>query len=70
MNEWRKIETAPRVTRVLVATAGQETVDIARQDHRGEGRWEWVTDDGESRESGYFDQGEPSHWMPLPEPPK
>jgi hypothetical protein len=70
MSEWQPISTAPRVTRVLVGTLGETIVDIAIQYHKGEGKWIWITDDKESVESGYFNEGEPTHWMPLPEPPR
>lgn len=68
---WQPIETAPRVTRVLVTTAERDgIVDIARQDHQGNDVWVWVTDDHESAATGYFDDDEPTHWMPLPKPPE
>lgn len=67
--EWQPIETAPRVTRVLISCAGQNIVDIGSQTHKGDGKWIWITDDNESHESGYFGESEPTHWMPLPDPP-
>ena len=63
---WQPIHTAPKETRVLVWVDGQ--VFIATQEYEQasyedsyESFWYWDA----------FDSGEcPTHWMPLPEPPK
>ena len=65
---WQDIGTAPRCTRVLVRTAGCSIIDIAEMINSANG-WIWRTDHNETQESGYFEEGEPTHWMPLPAPP-
>lgn len=69
--EWLPIATAPRVSKVLVTNEGyREVVSIASQIHRGNNVWVWVTNDNESVKTGYFEEGEPTHWMPLPVSPQ
>lgn len=62
MNDWQPIETAPKDgTRVLVnshwmdATGKRLGVEIAHW--REEGYWQCL-------------ERQPTHWMPLPDPPK
>lgn len=59
MSEWKPIETAPKDGMVLVAgfwDDGRSWRDIGHCDHLGVvGRWDYNL--------------EPTHWMPLPEPP-
>ena len=57
MSEWREIETAPHDgTNILVSHKGADWVFVAR----------WF--------KGYWKANsvycKPTHWMPLPEPPK
>jgi hypothetical protein len=65
MSAWQPIETAPKDgTRVrLLCPEGEDT---GSYDDYTEREWasipgEWSTD---------FGNGEPTHWMPLPEPSK
>jgi hypothetical protein len=64
--EWQSIESAPKDgTAVLLFAADGICVGLFRAD-------EWVISQGDyvPREAGdAFWVGEPSHWMPLPEPP-
>ena len=69
-SDWQPIETAPRDgDTVLLCVQGHVTVggwlDRAAQDieEYEPGAWEgWWTLDA--------DEGEPTHWMPLPSPPE
>lgn len=60
MTDWQLISTAPKDgTRVLVAMpSGVVTISFWAQDH-----W-W------SPFSGRHERQQPTHWMPLPNPPK
>jgi len=64
MSEWKKINTAPKDgTSVLVYFCeikgwNEGVVEASFQD----GYWEDV--------AGAFHDDAPTHWMPLPEPPK
>jgi hypothetical protein len=69
MNEWQKIETAPKDGRqVLVystlgnpsTSEGIRIAEFSFTDYNGD-EW-WQMDDGRYVQN-------PSHWMPLPEPP-
>ena len=77
--EWQPIETAPKDgTNILawnynpnylvnpyIAWFG---VDLNEADDR---KKEWLTGDGDDFSTGhYFTPCQPTHWMPLPEPPK
>jgi len=72
MNEWKPISTAPFDTEVMlfgkVPMGGCADRDVANVFAVGAYEdWytpEWVDHEGESLS---FD---PTHWMPLPEPPK
>ena len=59
--EWQPIETAPKdgtpVLAWLVNPSGDEYITVIKANRSG--GWDW--------RSIYF---EPTHWMPLPEPPK
>lgn len=62
---WQPIETAPKdehtdilLYGILVHTGGAY-MDIGRWTNYQGGFWSWSADDSE-----------PTHWMPLPEPPK
>ena len=81
MNEWQPIETAPKDgTRVLLfggeqevwksqrdSKAGPMVVGWADGTEYGEQAWRFCTYD-----SGFYGRldTQPTHWMPLPEPPK
>lgn len=71
MSEWQPIETAPKDTEVLVWDPSQGCVYIARQTPFYNTPFEGVRcllgHHWETGEGGY---GTPTHWMPLPEPPK
>jgi hypothetical protein len=64
MPEWRPIETAPDDGRVVLAwvrfPSGNGNWNILQRDIDGE----WLDDNGD-RLAPY----EPTHWMPLPDPP-
>lgn len=78
MSEWRDIETAPRTgygRSIMVAWKGNGYMDIVRYDAvnrrwystRGV-KWRWL---GWKCFSFYSNKKfYPTHWMPLPEPPK
>ncbi len=58
-NEWQPIETAPKTTQLILAYNG----DIYMLIFWNGGYWyEWGI--------GEVKGAEPTHWMPLPEPPK
>jgi hypothetical protein len=57
-NEWQPIETAPKNEETIIVW--DANVELALWDSVQE---EWI-----SLESSFFLS--PSHWMPLPEPPK
>lgn len=59
MSEWQPIETAPKDTYVLLWC--DEASDVPMVGYFGN-RWELAHADG--------DPFMPTHWMPLPEPPK
>lgn len=71
---WQPIETAPRKHGCLVDLwcvdhAGTHGVRVPKAHgflQNGEIFWHVLTDDGSYRRC-YF--GNPTHWMPLPEPP-
>lgn len=62
MTDWQPIDTAPLKFEVLICNARTGSRHIASQAKRGE----WMTDAGDLLPLG----DEPSHWMPLPEPPQ
>jgi hypothetical protein len=68
MMEWQPIETAPDETDVIVANpdriSGEHHVSIAWR-HVESGKW-WRPHSGPSLASCIT----PTHWMPLPDPPK
>ncbi len=75
MTQWMPIETAPKDgTRVLLATANEVTsgwwmpfgYEFGRNADPGGWTDGGVADWGMQHSSELF----PSHWMPLPEPPK
>ena len=74
--EWQPIETAPRDTRVLLyAEEGEEGIVTGKENGYvgmdGEYREHWFMFDGyDLGDSDYLRMIVPTHWMPLPEPPK
>jgi hypothetical protein len=85
MSEWQPIETAPRDgTQRLGLTARGYCIFAWHDDTRGPGvsddvqvpGWEafcdgeTVMDEGWDTGTGYTLEVSPTHWMPLPEPPK
>ena len=69
MNKWQPIETAPRDARTAVLTTTETDTEVAIQ------RLGYWTRYG-SKEGWYSVDSDrplgitPTHWMPLPEPPK
>ena len=60
MSEWQPIETAPKDGTHIILTGD----DIVAEDY-----WmKWRVDDTESW--AHFQYVKPTHWMPLPTPPK
>lgn len=64
MTDWQPIETAPKGRSLLVwfGRVGMH-YNVLICDDMG---WREAVDDGRQLKEGY----EPTHWMPLPEPPK
>lgn len=62
MGEWQPIETAPKdgTLILLYPTNGDGQIST--------GYW-WEHANCWGAGGGWFDDGEVSHWMPLPEPP-
>lgn len=63
MSEWQPIETAPKDGTVLLGyenKAGVEMFTFRWCEHRG-----WISE----IPWGDWDRVDPTHWMPLPEPP-
>ena len=64
---WRPIETAPKDgTHILGWDGNTQTTVKWWQWHGGRGYWDLV-EWGAYAEDG---EGNPTHWMPLPDPPK
>lgn len=77
MTEWQPIETAPisgEAILCLNADTGEVRVGVRKQfsdvhyERTGRHWYEWFRDDLHCR--GHTWSIEPTHWMPLPEPPK
>lgn len=72
MSEWRSIETAPKNNgNVLVAwrSYGGGTIVGEAYCHSETGRWWWANlSDGDYHTDAL--SPDPTHWQPLPEPPK
>jgi hypothetical protein len=73
MMEWQPIETAPKDRNILVCEAdGKVSVASHTLQHFPRAKPSWV---GMCRDEFVFDEAEgmiwfePTHWMPLPEPP-
>lgn len=70
MTEWQDISTAPRDgTRVLLLDDDGETILSGLWGRRffakNDSDWQWVMFEGDSETLC-----NPTHWMPLPQPPK
>ncbi len=69
MSEWQPIETAPRDgTHVIVAY--DEIVGEARFDDEGGPHAGWYWTDQHWTDAVGGEAFYPTHWQPLPEPPK
>lgn len=67
MSEWKAIDTAPKDgTEVLVSEGRDLPMYVAYWDDEVE-RW---IDPGMSPHADAQFENAPTHWMPLPEPPK
>lgn len=67
---WQPIETAPKSgKRILLAEAGSVYEGAWAAIEPAEAGWVWShqIEDWQIRESGFSN---PTHWMPLPEPPQ
>jgi hypothetical protein len=62
---WQPIETAPTDTPVLVWHPGLGMGGWNCMAKGDDGTWRETAHDGRVLKEGY----EPTHWMPLPEPP-
>lgn len=63
---WQPIETAPGMGKLVIAYEKAPTRSIFmafRSDYSEDGVWRRIDTDDDSRCN-------PTHWMPLPEPPK
>ena len=65
--EWQPIETAPKMTAIMLYAAGYYIGHFNTTNNR----W-WLQDDGTvtATERLLNSWSPPTHWMPLPEPPK
>lgn len=65
-NNWQPIETAPKDGRWLLLHRADINITIVAQwDDESEPGYDWLTLDGP-----HYCDTFPTHWMPLPEPPK
>ncbi len=67
--EWRDIETAPKDGTMILLTDG-DIVALGCWDKRGGFPWRFVTDDFDDFEEDWWVEDAPTHWRPLPPPPK
>lgn len=73
--KWEPIETAPKDGTWILAVKGRYVPAVAKWDPE-RGSFEFTEPDGFAEEEHYrayveqTDPWEPTHWMPLPEPPK
>ena len=64
--EWQPIETAPKDGNdILVAAFGNSILVVAYDENMQHPDYPWITLDGPR-----YHREAPTHWMPLPEPPK
>ncbi|MDE2019724.1 MAG: DUF551 domain-containing protein [Patescibacteria group bacterium] len=75
MNQWQPIETAPKdgtkIDLFVMSTAsgrGGRIPDCVWQSHKNKWKSHWFHGNGfEATRVSWF---EPTHWRPIPEPPK
>ena len=65
--DWQPIETAPKMTAILLWASGYYVGHF----NETNGRW-WTYTDGRGTTSEILlnSNNKPTRWMPLPEPPK
>lgn len=74
MTSWQPIETAPRDGKWILAVKKNFIPAVARWD-KSRGSFEFMEPDYYAEEEHYLayldqtDPWDPTHWMPLPEPP-
>jgi hypothetical protein len=69
MTEWQPIDTAPRDNSIILLAG----IDDLGDQVVGEGYWEtylWWNGEHNDPEWSWGWEAEPTHWMPMPEPPK
>jgi hypothetical protein len=62
---WQPIETAPKDGTHILAWPCWDIVYVVKWTNRGQYGSYWVEASGEE-----YSDADPTHWMPLPEPPK
>ena len=86
MAEWQPIETAPKTGRKVMLSyinrsgkprtvlarwlTDEEAAEVDEDDAGLEGGWYECIDNLDDYTGFAIHEGEPTHWMPLPEPPK
>jgi hypothetical protein len=67
MSDWLPIETAPADQAVIVFADGAVgEAMLHANDGYGDGEWWWANE----YQDYHAEEIRPTHWMPLPEPPK
>lgn len=64
MSEWQDIETAPKDGTRCILFQGGRKVCMGEYVPK---QWEWAVEGWKNTNGNFFN---PTHWMPLPEPPK
>lgn len=64
MSEWQPIETAPQDGTEVLLHCAEGDINVAYWDGT------WWADTIEGGDVTRRGSGEPTHWMPLPEPPQ
>lgn len=67
MSEWESIKTAPRDGTMVLGTNGRSVVSMWWDDR--DSAFPWAIVDGAGQINAWMEAA-PTHWMPLPEPPK
>jgi hypothetical protein len=67
MSEWQPIETAPKDGTTILAFFADRVGYVARQDVQAVA---WRENDGWASTQTGWTLAWPTHWMPLPDPPK
>lgn len=73
MSQWQPIETAPKDgAPVIISVAGFVGEAAYRAEGSHEGAWWWANEGPGDYHADSIDSrhGEPTHWMPLPDPPE